>query len=117
MRRSPTLPTAYGPFDPATGPSMIGVAHAHFVAERYDEALSWAEKAIHAHRSSPALRTAAASAALDGRRDDAKEYIAMMLQMDPTRRMANVEETLGPYRRPKDLERYKKALRLAGLPE
>ena len=41
----------------------------------------------------------------------------MMLQMDPTRRMSNVEETLGPYRRAKDLERYKKALRLAGLPE
>jgi adenylate cyclase len=105
------------PIDPATGPSMIGIAHAHFVAERYDEALSSAEKAIQAHRSPPAIRIAAASAALDGRRDDAKEYIAMMLQMDPTRRMSNVEETLGPYRRAKDLERYKKALRLAGLPE
>src|SRR5262245_13315465 len=105
------------PIDPATGPSMIGIAHAHFVAERYDEALLWADRAIHAHRSPPAIRIAAASAALDGRRDEAKEYIAMMLQMDPTRRMANVEETLGPYRRAKDLERYRKALRLAGLPE
>jgi adenylate cyclase len=105
------------PIDPATGPIMIGIAHAHFISEHFDEALSWAEKAVHAHRSPPALRIAAASAALAGRPDVAKKYLEMMIQMDPTRRMSNVEESLGPYRWPKDLERYKKALRLAGLPD
>jgi TolB-like protein/DNA-binding winged helix-turn-helix (wHTH) protein/Tfp pilus assembly protein PilF len=104
------------PIDPAAGPSMIGIAHAHFAAERYDDALAWAQKAINEHRSPPSLRIAAASAALAGRRDDAKKYITMMLQMDPTRRISNVEKTLGPYRWPKDLARYKKALSLAGLP-
>ena len=105
------------PIDPAIGPSMIGIAHAHFMAERYDEALSWANRAMHEHRSPSAVRIAAASAASAGRLDEAKRFIALMRQVDPTRRMSNVEDTLGPYRRPEDLERYKEALRLAGLPE
>jgi adenylate cyclase len=104
------------PIDPAAGPSMIGIAHAHFAAERYDDALAWARKAINEHRSPPSLRIAAASAALAKRPDDAKKFIVMMLQMDPTRRVSNLEQTLGPYRWPRDLDRYRKALTLAGLP-
>jgi TolB-like protein/class 3 adenylate cyclase/Tfp pilus assembly protein PilF len=105
------------PSDPATGPSMIAIAHAHFMAERYDEAMSWATKAVHVHPVPSSMRIAAASAASAGRLDEAKSFIEQMRQADPTRRLSNVEDTLGPYRRPADLERYKDALRLAGLPE
>lgn len=105
------------PIDPAIVPSMIGTAHAHFMAGRHDEALSWADKAMHEQRSLAAMRIAAASAALIGRQDEAESFIELMPQMDPTRRVSNVADTLGPYRRPEDLEHYKKALRLAGLPE
>jgi adenylate cyclase len=105
------------PIDPALGPCMIGMAHAHFMAERYDEALSWGNKAIHEHRVPSAMRIAAASAASAGRMDEAKRLIEMMRQADPTRRLSNVGDTLGPYRRPEDVERYKDALRMAGLPE
>ena len=104
------------PIDPAIGPCMIGIAHAHFMAERYDEALSWANKAIHEHRVPSAMRIAAASAALAGRPDEATRLMELMRQADPARRLSNVGDTLGPYRRPEDVERYKDALRLAGLP-
>ncbi len=104
------------PIDPAIGPIMIGIAHAHFMAERYEEALSWADKAVHEHRSPSEVRIAAASAASAGRLDEAKRFIELMKQADPMRRMSNVADTLSPYGRPEDLERYKEALRLAGLP-
>ena len=104
------------PIDPAIGPCMIGIAHAHFMAERYDEALSWANKAIYEHRVPSAMRIAAASAALAGRPDEAARLMELMRQADPARRLSNVADTLGPYRRPEDVERYKEALRLAGLP-
>ncbi len=105
------------PSDPANGPSMIAIAHAHFMAERCDEALSWAIRAVNVHPVPSSLRIAAASAAAAGRLGEAKSFIEQMRQVDPTRRLSNVEETLGPYRRPEDLEHYKEALRLAGLPE
>ena len=105
------------PIDPATGPNMIGIARAHFMAERYDEALSWAEKSVQAHRAPASTRIAAASAALAGRLGEATQFIDLMRQLDPTRRVSNVADPLGPYRRPEDIERYKEALRLAGLPE
>ena len=105
------------PIDPATGPSMIGIAHAHFMAERYNEALSWSDKALQEHRAPASVRIAAASAAMAGRPEDASRLVDLMQQMDPTRRVSNVVDTLGPYRRREDIERYKEALRLAGLPE
>ena len=104
------------PIDPANGPIMIAIAHAHFMAERFDEALSWGDKAVMTHRVPSAMRIAAASAATAGRPDEARKFMDMMRQADPTRRLSNVEETLGPYRRREDVERYKDALRLAGLP-
>jgi adenylate cyclase len=103
------------PSDPANGPSMIAMAHAHFMAERCDEAFSWAIRAVNVHPVPSALRIAAASAAAGGRLSEAKSFIEQMRQVDPTRRLSNVEETLGPYRRREDIERYKEALRLAGL--
>ncbi|MGH8429113.1 MAG: tetratricopeptide repeat protein, partial [Solimonas sp.] len=106
------------PIDPfMIGAVAIVTAHAHFMSERYDEALSWAIKAVHEQRTPAAVRIAAASAASAGRQDEAKRYIELMQQVDPTRRVSNVGDTLGPYRRSEDPERYKDALRLAGLPE
>lgn len=105
------------PIDPAAAPSMVATAHAHFMAQRYDEALSWADKATQAQRTVAATRIAAASAAAAGRLGEARRFIEQMRQIDPTRRLSNVVDTLGPYRRLEDLERYKDALRVAGLPE
>lgn len=103
--------------DPAIAPSMGAMAHAHFMAERYDEALSWANKAMHEQPSPASIRIADASAASAGRLHKAKRLIELMKQVDPTRRVSNLGDMLGPYRRPEDVERYKEALRLAGLLE
>jgi hypothetical protein len=62
-------------------------------------------------------RIAAACTALAGQIDEAKKFAGLLLQADPQRRVSNLVDTLRPYSRPEDIERYKKGLRLAGLPE
>jgi len=95
-----------------------GIAHAHFFAGRYDEALTWAKMAL---RGLPdfhgSLRIAAASCALAGRDDEAKRLIARLLEIDPALRASNLQNLLGPYRQPEYLAKYADALRKAGLPE
>jgi TolB-like protein/Tfp pilus assembly protein PilF len=99
-------------------PRMQGLtAHAHFVAGRYDEASSLAETVLRAwpEAHSP-LRIAAASHALAGRMEEAKKASTRLRQLDPTLRVSNLKDVLGPYR-PEDLARYEEGLRKAGLPE
>ena len=55
------------PLDPRIPDVQTATAHAHFIAGRYDEASSWAEKALAEAIFAPALRVAAASNALAGR--------------------------------------------------
>ncbi|GEP58062.1 BTAD domain-containing putative transcriptional regulator [Reyranella soli] len=94
-----------------------GMALAHFVAERDDEAYAWAEKALQRNPiAGPAIRVAAASAALLGRPLDATKYLSLLRQLDPGLRVANIGNRI-PLRRPEDLERLANGLRKAGLPE
>jgi adenylate cyclase len=94
-----------------------GLAFAHFTAGRDDEAFAWAEKALQRNPFlSPATRIAAASAALLGRRADATKYLALLRQLDPGLRVANIGERVN-LRRAEDRERLAGGLRKAGLPE
>lgn len=105
------------PLDPDLYSMQAGTALAHFVAGRYEEAARWAEMAIREQPTFfPALRNAAASYALTGRLDLAKQALGRVLQADPQMRVSNVSQRV-PLRRPDDLARYLEALRLAGLPE
>jgi TolB-like protein/tetratricopeptide (TPR) repeat protein len=105
------------PLDPRIGMMRAATATAHFVAGRYDEAASWAEKALQDMPvSGPAARTAAASHALAGRLEQAQQAMAHALRIDPTLRMSNVKSRLPPFR-PDDLARHMEGLRKAGLPE
>jgi adenylate cyclase len=97
--------------------SLHGKAHAYFMAERYSDAWSTAVLAAQELQSAPAYRIAAASAAVAGHRDDAAKYMALFLRLDPDRRVSNLADVLGPYKRAEDVERYKRGMRLAGLPE
>jgi len=93
-----------------------GMALAHFVAERDDEAYAWAEKALQRNPiAGPAIRIAAASAALLGRSLDATKYLSLLRQLDPGLRASNLADRV-PLRRPQDLERLAIGLRKAGLP-
>jgi tetratricopeptide (TPR) repeat protein len=105
------------PLDPGLYSMQTTTALAHFIAGRYSEASSWAEKAIRqGTKFLPAFRIAAASRALDGHLEDARKAVAQMLQIDSTCRISNLAAH-APLRRPDDIARYKEGLRRAGLPE
>jgi adenylate cyclase len=105
------------PLDPGSHLIKAGSAHAHMMSGRYQEALSLAVMAIEDMPVGPSYRIAAAAAALAGQVADANRFVALLLEKDPRRRVSNLGEVLGPYKRPGDVERYKQGLRLAGLPE
>jgi tetratricopeptide (TPR) repeat protein len=94
-----------------------GTALAHFVAARYEEAASWAERALRDRPTyASAVRLLAASCAMAGRQEQAHQAIARLRQLDPGLRVSNVKDLM-PFRRPEDLTRFTEALRKAGLPE
>jgi predicted Zn-dependent protease len=96
---------------------QYGTAIAHFLAGRADEATSWAERALRERPNChPALRVDAASHALAGRSDCARNALARLRALDPLLRISNLKE-FAPFRRPEDSARYEDSLRKAGLPE
>jgi tetratricopeptide (TPR) repeat protein len=106
------------PRDPILFRMEGATASAHFFAGRYDEASSWAERAL---RENPnlqqALRVSAASHALAGRLQQAQKAVARMRQLDPDFRISNMKDRLPTFRRPKDFAKYVEGLRKAGVPE
>jgi TolB-like protein/DNA-binding SARP family transcriptional activator/Tfp pilus assembly protein PilF len=110
--------TRLSPLDPLTNRTRTTTAHAHFFAGRFDEASSWAAMAL---REWPeyqtALRIAAASHALSGHLEEARNARERLQRLDPRLRLSNLAEELGPYARPEDVARYMEGLRAAGLPD
>jgi TolB-like protein/class 3 adenylate cyclase/Tfp pilus assembly protein PilF len=106
------------PLDPWVAPMRAGTAHAHFFLSRYDEAASWAAMALQDNpNSQPLLRIGAASNAMAGRLDQAQKAVVRLRQLNPTLRVSNLKNVLGPYRRAEDISRYEEGLRRAGLPK
>jgi TolB-like protein/class 3 adenylate cyclase len=105
------------PLDPLSFRAQGGIAFAHFLAGRYDEAALWAERAL---RERPnylaAMRELAAANALAGRVPEAQNAMAHLREVDPTMRVSTVKHWV-PLRRPDDLARLEDGLRKAGLPE
>ena len=93
-----------------------GTAFAHMLAGRYDEASSWAEKAMWAQNYLTPLRFAVASHALAGRLTEATKVLARLRELDPAASIANFVER-APLRRPDDIERLESGLRRAGMSE
>ena len=112
------------PVDPLTFVTLMAIAFAHFFAGRYNDASSWAEKALAASPPRlrekavyhPALLIAAASNALAGRLEKARNAIAQSRQISPTAHISNLKNQI-PLRRADDLVRYAEGLRRAGLPD
>jgi hypothetical protein len=63
------------------------------------------------------LRIDAASHAMAGRPEQAHKALVWLRQLNPTLRVSNLKDVLGPYRRAEDVSRYEEGLRKAGLPE
>jgi len=110
------------PLDPLTFVAQMAMAFAYFFAGRYDDASSWAEKALATSPPGlrerpvyhPALLIAAASNSLAGRLEEASKAIARLRQLNPTPHISNLKKQV-PLRRPEDLARYAEGLRRAGL--
>jgi TolB-like protein/class 3 adenylate cyclase len=106
------------PLDPIAYMGYAGMALALVLADRYEEAVSWAAKARNEQPNwATSLRVAAIAYALSDRIVEAKETIARLREIDPTLRLSNVERVAPPLRRPEDRARFADGLRRAGLPE
>jgi hypothetical protein len=109
MRLSPQDPQIFG--------MQTAMALAHLVAGRYEEALSWAEKAIGLQSNFfVALCVAAAAGALAGRIGEAERALARLRQLRPALRVSDAMNIL-PFRHAKHVEKLAHGLRMAGLPE
>jgi len=105
------------PLDPHGFRARGGIAFAHFLAGRYEEAITWAEAALRQRPTYQAsIRELAAASALAGRLPEAQKAMARLRHLDPARRVSTVKDWV-PLRRPDDLKRLQEGLRQAGLPE
>ena len=105
------------PLDSEMFRMQAGIAMAHFLAGRFDNACAWAEKA---YRAVPifllAATVIAASCALAGRVEEAHRAMHDIRKLDPALRLG----TLGGwllFQRPTDAALFADGLRKAGLPE
>jgi tetratricopeptide (TPR) repeat protein len=105
------------PHDTQVFAMQFAVGLAHFFAGRYDEALSWAEKAIQERPDHiPATALTVASGAEVGNRAAVDKAMARLQQLVPGLRVAGLAG-LFPIRRPEHFARWVEAMRTAGLPE
>ena len=106
------------PLDPHTIGMQAGTAFAHFLDGRYQEAASWAEKALWEQTNYlTTLLVASASYALAGRIAEAQKTVARLRELHPAMCVANIKNWAPPFRRPEHLEKFEDALRKAGLPD
>ena len=105
------------PLDPLMFSMQMVTGHAYYIAGRYAEAVTWAEKAFRERPNLlPTIRLMAATNALSGRLEEAQKAIARGRALDPNMRISNLKDRVGPFH-PEDFARYVQALRLAGLRE
>jgi TolB-like protein len=112
-----SLALRLSPLDPLNHMTERGMAAALLHLERYDEAVSWAVKAL-AHKPGEvgALGIAAAAKALAGQIDEARSITTDLLQLRPQMRLSELAKTV-TYERKEDVDRMLRGLRLAGVPE
>ena len=104
------------PRDPSVFHMLIGVAYANFLAGNYEKASSVARDAIRDQAWLGPLRVLAASKALTGELEEAREVVGRILKLDPALRISNLKDRISPLR-PEDFAKYVDALRKAGVPE
>jgi len=105
------------PFDPYTFYGAFTIAAAHLAARRLEQAIEWADRALHDQpRMVPAMRTKVIALAHLGRLDEARAELSRMLAIYPEQTIAGLREYFH-YLAPEFLELCLTGLRPAGLPE
>ena len=81
------------PLDPTQYQMHAGTGFAHLLAGRFDEASSWAEKALREEPDYlPAAAVTAASHALAGRLEEAQQAMTRLRQIDPGLRLSKLKD-------------------------
>jgi len=105
------------PFDPYNAFYAVTIAIAHLAARRFEQAIEWADRALHEQpRMVQTMRVKIVALAHLGHLDEARAELGRVLAIDPKLTIAS----FGAYGRssaPEVLELYVTGLRLAGLPE
>jgi len=105
------------PSDPYAFWCASNIATAHLAARRFEQAIEWADRALHDRpRHVPAMRVKVAALAHLGRLDEARAQLSRVLAIDPELTIAGFRE-YARYQAPEFFELYVTGLRLAGLPE
>ena len=105
------------PFDPLGHLNAWGFAIADIAAGRFEQALEWADRALHHQpRFIVAIRAKIVANAHLGRLDEARADLARMLDLYPGLTIATFRTSAVSFD-PEFVERYVTGLRLAGLPE
>ena len=105
------------PFDPFTPFYASSIALAHLAARRFEQAIEWADHALHDQpRNATAMRIKVAANAHLGHLDAARAELSRALAIDPKLTIA-VYRTYAHFLAPEVLELNVTGLRLAGLPE
>ena len=106
------------PVDPLMYEMQSSIAHGYLHSNEFKAGAQWAERALSERPVfGSALRVAAACYGLAGRREEARGVVDRLLEADPSLRVSNLRERLGPYRLEASFVRYEQGLRLAGVPE
>jgi TolB-like protein/class 3 adenylate cyclase/Flp pilus assembly protein TadD len=106
------------PLDPRIFMAQNGMAIAHFLAGRYEDGSLWAKIAVQQNPDYVgAHRTLMACHAMAGRVEEARQAWAVARQIDPTQSISTIMNRLRLRWRPQDVQRYKDAYRIAGMPE
>ena len=94
-----------------------GIGWGHFLEERYDEAVRWADAALQAQpRWATALRCKVSALGLAGRAEEAAKAARALLELQPGATIRQFR-TLMPLKRPEHMARYLDGLRKAGIAE
>jgi len=105
------------PLDPLGFINATWLAQAHLAATRFEQAIEWADRALHDQtRFIVAIRAKIVANAHLGRLDEARLNLARMLALYPGLTIATVRASAASFA-PEFVELYVTGLRLAGLPE
>jgi tetratricopeptide (TPR) repeat protein len=105
------------PFDPYVAFFAANIAIAHVAARRFEQAIEWADRALHDQpRLANAMRVRVVALAHLCRLDEARAGLSRVLAIDPKLTVAGYRE-YAHFFAPELLELHVAGLRLAGLPE
>ncbi len=108
------------PLDPLAFLFSAGLAFAHLFEQRYEEAIEWADRTLHAQpRHLITMRLKLVCLAHLGRVDDAREWLKRVLALQPGLTIAAWKASWAATSvlSPELLARYTDGLRKAGVPE